>query len=104
MQNRWRSQDLGGRPSCCRRVAESLRILLPKLLPPLVSSNPSWSQSGTASLRKQLKCDLVSWPDHAEVATIEGRDSGGVEPFGPQQSPRASTVPIRDEAVHEALD
>jgi hypothetical protein len=36
--------------SCCRRVAEPLRILLPKLLPPLVSSNLIWSQSGTAGI------------------------------------------------------
>jgi hypothetical protein len=68
--------------SCCRRVAESLRILLPKLLPPLVSSNPSWSQSGTAGhLRQQLECDLVPRSDDAEMATIEGRDFGGIEPL-----------------------
>jgi hypothetical protein len=68
-------------PPCCRialkPVAESVAVIVEEASQP---GRERHRKSNDHS-RQQLEGDLVSWPDDAEMATIEGRDFGGVEPL-----------------------
>ena len=72
---------------CCRGVAESLRILLPKLLPPSLSGNRSWSQSGTAGIHggswNAISCrgqTTLKWGRSKVVISVALKPTGSLKP------------------------